>query len=127
MRREDRNGNHPSINVLGDYDVIGLNVTRKEIYVIECKVLKPIGSVFEHSCQQKNFFDKKKYDEKFQLRIDYFTSVANSFFASKGFSDTNSFKIMPYMVVNKVFSSYYKTVKFPIVTFDELKHILLNN
>ena len=26
-----------------------------------------------------------------------------------------------YMVVNKVFSSYYKHVQFPIVTFDELK------
>lgn len=25
------------------------------------------------------------------------------------------------MVVNKVFSSYYKHVQFPIVTFDELK------
>lgn len=29
--------------------------------------------------------------------------------------------INPYMVVNKVFSSYYKHVQFPIVTFDELK------
>ena len=127
LRREDRNGNHPSINVLGDYDVIGLSVIRKEIYVIECKVLRPIGSVFEHSSQQKNFFYKKKYDEKFQRRIDYFTSIANDFFASKGITDTKGFKIMPYMVVNKVFSSYYKAVRFPIVTYDELKQILFND
>lgn len=35
--------------------------------------------------------------------------------------DTEGFTINPYMVVNKVFSSYYKHVQFPIVTFDELK------
>lgn len=43
-----------------------------------------------------------------------------SFFANHGY-DTEGFTINPYMVVNKVFSSYYKHVQFPIVTFDELK------
>lgn len=46
--------------------------------------------------------------------------VAMSFFANHGY-DTEGFTINPYMVVNKVFSSYYKHVQFPIVTFDELK------
>ena len=45
---------------------------------------------------------------------------AMSFFANHGY-DTEGFTINPYMVVNKVFSSYYKHVQFPIVTFDELK------
>lgn len=85
-----------------------------------CKVLQPIGSVFEHSNQQKRFFTKEKFDEKFQKRIDYFSKVAMSFFANHGY-DTEGFTINPYMVVNKVFSSYYKHVQFPIVTFDELK------
>lgn len=84
------------------------------------KVLQPIGSVFEHSNQQKRFFTKEKFDEKFQKRIDYFSKVAMSFFANHGY-DTEGFTINPYMVVNKVFSSYYKHVQFPIVTFDELK------
>lgn len=88
--------------------------------IIECKVLQPIGSVFEHSNQQKRFFTKEKFDEKFQKRIDYFSKVAMSFFANHGY-DTEGFTINPYMVVNKVFSSYYKHVQFPIVTFDELK------
>lgn len=120
LRREDRRGNHPTIDVLGDYDVIGLNTTQKRIFIIECKVLQPIGSVFEHSNQQKRFFTKEKFDEKFQKRIDYFSKVAMSFFANHGY-DTEGFTINPYMVVNKVFSSYYKHVQFPIVTFDELK------
>ena len=109
-----------TIDVLGDYDVIGLNTTQKRIFIIECKVLQPIGSVFEHSNQQKRFFTKEKFDEKFQKRIDYFSKVAMSFFANHGY-DTEGFTINPYMVVNKVFSSYYKHVQFPIVTFDELK------
>ena len=109
-----------AIDVLGDYDVIGLNTTQKRIFIIECKVLQPIGSVFEHSNQQKRFFTKEKFDEKFQKRIDYFSKVAMSFFANHGY-DTEGFTINPYMVVNKVFSSYYKHVQFPIVTFDELK------
>ena len=50
----------------------------------------------------------------------YFSTVAMSFFANHGY-DTEGFTINPYMVVNKVFSSYYKHVQFPIVTFDELK------
>lgn len=50
----------------------------------------------------------------------YFSKVAMSFFANHGY-DTEGFTINPYMVVNKVFSSYYKHVQFPIVTFDELK------
>lgn len=54
------------------------------------------------------------------LSIDYFSKVAMSFFANHGY-DTEGFTINPYMVVNKVFSSYYKHVQFPIVTFDELK------
>ena len=124
LRREDRNANHPSINILGDYDVIALSVSRKTIYVIECKVLQPIGSIFEHSHQQKRFFFKEKFDEKFQKRIDYFKLVAHSFFSNHGYNNTENFTIQPYMVVNKVFSSYYKHIDFPIVTFDELKESL---
>lgn len=121
IRREDRDGNHPTINELGDYDVIGLNLSRKAVYIIECKVLHPIGSVFEHSNQQKHFFKEEKFDEKFQKRINYFSEVFCSFFLNLGYEVTDEFRIMPFMVVNKVFSSYYKDVGFPIVTYDELK------
>lgn len=124
IRREDRSGNHPTINELGDYDVIGLNISRKTVYIIECKVLRPIGSVFEHSNQQKRFFFEEKFDEKFQKRINYFSKVFCSFFSNLGYEITDEFYVMPFMVVNKVSSSYYKDVGFPIVTYDELKHQL---
>ena len=66
LRREDRRGNHPTIDVLGDYDVIGLNTTQKRIFIIECKVLQPIGSVFEHSNQQKRFLLKRSLTRNFR-------------------------------------------------------------
>ena len=128
IRRDDRSGNHPSISVLGDYDVIGLSKDLKKIFLIECKVLHPIGSVFEHSNEQKRFFFEEKYDEKFQKRIDYFMEVYSSFFANNGIDfSVDEFEICPFLVVNKVFDSFYKEVSFPIVTFDELKNIIENS
>ena len=122
IRREDRKGNHPSINELGDYDVIGLCISIKTVFIIECKVLQPIGSIFEHSNEQKRFFKEEKFDEKFQKRINYFSKVYRSFFANIGYDLGDCvYQIRPYMVVNKVFESYYKKVLFPIVTYDELK------
>lgn len=127
IRREDRAGKHPPINKLGDYDVIGLSKSLKIILIIECKVLQPIGSVFEHSNQQKKFFIKDKYDEKFQKRIDYFRTAYLTFFNNLGFElEDENYQIMPYMIVNKVFDSYYKQINFPIVTFDEFKEIVIN-
>ncbi len=127
IRREDRNGNHPTIDVLGDYDVIGLSKELKSIFVIECKVLQPIGSVFEHSNEQKRFFNEEKFDEKFQKRIDHLADSYVDFFANIGHEYvTEEYQIRPFMVVNKVFDSYYKTVSFPIVTYDELKAAIQN-
>lgn len=122
IRREDRKGNHPSINELGDYDVIGLCKSLKTVFIIECKVLQPIGSIFEHSNEQKRFFEKEKFDEKFQKRINYFAKIYRLFFANIGYDLGDCvYQIRPYMVVNKVFESYYKKVLFPIVTYGELK------
>ena len=127
LRRQDRKGNHPSINILGDYDVIALDVSSKRIFIIECKFLQPIGSVFEHSKQQENFFKKHKYDEKFQKRIDYLSHHYRTLFENLGFDLGNdSFMIESYMVTNKVFASFYKLINFPIVTYDELLKILKN-
>lgn len=121
IRREDRKGNHPSINELGDYDVIGLCKSLKTVFIIECKVLQPIGSIFEHSNEQKRFFKEEKFDEKFQKRINYFSKIYRSFFTNLGYDLENCvYLIKPYMVVNKVFESYYKKVLFSIVTYVEL-------
>lgn len=127
IRREDRNGNHPTIDEIGDYDVIGLSKSLKSIFIIECKVLQPIGSVFEHSNQQKGFFFEDKFDEKFQKRIDHLSETYIDFFKNNGYEYVDEeYTIKPYMVVNKVFDSFYKPVSFPIVTYDELKKAILN-
>jgi hypothetical protein len=125
IRRKDRKGNHPPINELGDYDVIALDRKSKTIYLIECKVLQPIRSIFEHSLEQKRFFNTEKFDEKFQKRINYFMGVFKSYFENLGYPlGDDEYKVVPLMVVNKVFDSYFKKVDFKIITFDELKKIV---
>lgn len=120
IHKRDRKGGHPAD--LGDYDVLALDMTNKMVFIIECKVLQPVGSVFEHSMQQKGFFQQNKYDEKFQKRIDYMKNNYRVFFSNIGYDlSDEDYEIRPFMVVNKVFASYYKSVAFPIVTFDELK------
>lgn len=122
IRRDDRKGNHPTIDEIGDYDVIGLCKSLKTIFVIECKVLQPIGSVFEHSNEQKRFFTEEKFDEKFQKRIDHLSATYIDFFKNNGYEYVDEeYTIKPFMVVNKVFDSFYKPISFPIVTYDELK------
>lgn len=123
IHRLDRKGNHPKD--LGDYDVIALDVANKKLLIIECKVLQPVGSIFEHSMQQKGFFKQNKYDEKFQKRIEYLKNNYRAFFSNIGYDLGNGeYTIAPYMVVNKVFDSYYKKINFPIVTFDELRELV---
>lgn len=119
----DKIGNHPTN--LGDYDVIALDLKKKKIFVIECKVLQPVGSIFEHSMQQKGFFQQNKYDEKFQKRIDYFIKNYKLFFLNNSISiSEDNFEIYNIMVVNKVFTSFYKEIKFDILTFNELKKLI---
>jgi hypothetical protein len=124
LHRFDRKGKHP--NDLGDYDVIALDKVGGKLFIIECKVIQPVGSVYEQSMQQKGFFEQNKYDEKFQKRIDYFSNNYRRFFSSLEceLSD-NECKIIPLMVVNKVFDSYYKKIAFSIITFDELKKLII--
>lgn len=123
IHRRDRAGNHPVD--LGDYDVIALDIEKKRLFIIECKVLQPIGSVYEHSMQQKGFFQQNKYDEKFQRRVDYLKNNYQTFFNNMGYElKGEEYEVLPFMVVNKVFDSYYKKIAFQIVTFDELKNLM---
>lgn len=125
IRKRDRKGTHPPITELGDYDVIGLDKRSRRVFIIECKFLQKISTVFEHSKEQHRFFFKEKFDEKFQKRIDYFSKVYRSYFENQGICIANDeYEITPYMVVNKVFVSYYKQVNFPIITYDEIKSII---
>ena len=111
---------------LGDYDIIAININKKEIWLIESKVLQKVGSIYEDQMQQKNFFFQHKDDEKFQRRIDYIKDNTKKVLASFGITD-NDYTVVPYMVTNKLFESRYKKILFPIVTFSEMKDLISGN
>ena len=108
---------------LGDYDVIAINKSAHEIWIIESKVLQKVGSIYEDQMQQKSFFYQHKDDEKFQRRIDYMLNNSGKVLESLGI-EKSEFRVIPYMVTNKLFASRYKQISFPIITFSELKQLL---
>lgn len=108
---------------LGDYDVVAINISRKEIWLIESKVLQKVGSIYEDQMQQKSFFFQHKDDEKFQRRIDYVKENIGKVLKSFEITDMN-YSVIPYMVTNKLFESRYKEIAFPIITFSEIKDLI---
>jgi hypothetical protein len=108
---------------LGDYDVIVINTSRKEIWLIESKVLQKVGSIYEDQMQQKSFFFQHKDDEKFQRRIDYVKENSGKVLKSFGITSTD-YSVVSYMVTNKLFESRYKEISFPIITFSELEDMI---
>lgn len=104
---------------LGDYDVIAVNQSKKEIWLIESKVLQKVGSIYEDQMQQKSFFYKHKYDEKFQRRIDYVLDNLCKVISVLELEAVD-YTVIPYMVTNKLFASRYKKLDFPIISYHEL-------
>lgn len=120
----DKKNNHPE--KLGDYDLIAIDEYKKEMWLIESKVLSKVGSIHEMYMQQSNFFLNHKYDEKFQRRIDYMSKHYKKFLESQGIDFTTDYSIKPYMVTNKIFFSRYKKIEYPIVSIFELGRLLDN-
>lgn len=105
---------------LGDFDVFCVNEASTEIWLIESKVFHKVGSIFEDLKLQESVFYQNKYDEKFQRRIAYIKNNLDKI--TKVFKLQNStYRIIPYMVTNKLFYSRYKALSFDIITFSELQ------
>ena len=104
---------------LGDYDVIAINQSKKEIWLIESKVLQKVGSIYEDQMQQKSFFYQHKDDEKFQRRIDYIRNNLSKV-TSVLELEAVDYAVIPYMVTNKLFTSRYKKLDFPSISYHEL-------
>jgi hypothetical protein len=104
---------------LGDYDVFAINQSKKEIWLIESKVLQKVGSIYEDQMQQKSFFYQHKDDEKFQRRIDYMKNNFSKVISVLGLEDMD-YEVIPYMVTNKLFTSRYKKLDFSIISYNEL-------
>lgn len=120
----DKKAGHPID--LGDYDVLAIDDSKLKIWLIESKVLKKVGSFFEMYHQQRGFFLDHKDDEDFQRRIDYMKNNYKKILKALKFDSSNSYDIIPYMVVNKVMSSRYKKIDFPIISIGELEDIIKN-
>ncbi len=120
LHKIDKKGNHPL--ELGDYDVLAIDDCKFKIWIVESKVLKKVGSFFEMYNQQRRFFLEHKEDEKFQRRIDYMNANYKKVLKALGFDTSNEYKVVPYMVMNKVMSSRYKKIEFPIISIEELEN-----
>lgn len=110
---------------LGDYDVFAINSVKKEIWLIESKVLQKVGSIYEDQMQQKSFFFQHKDDEKFQRRIDYMMSNYKEVLKDLNLVEIEEYTIKPYMVTNKLFASRYKKVNYQIISFYEFGIFLI--
>lgn len=115
----DKKGKHPLD--LGDYDILAIDDSKLKIWIIESKVLKKVGSFFEMFNQQRGFFFDHRDDEDFQRRIDYMEKNYKKILKALNFDSSNNYEIIPYMVMNKVMSSRYKKIKFPIISIGELE------
>ena len=73
------------------------------------------------SNQQRGFFFDHRDDEDFQRRIDYMEKNYKKILKALKFDSSNNYEIIPYMVMNKVMSSRYKKIKFPIISIGELE------
>ena len=118
----DKEGNHAE--ELGDYDVIAVDEQKAVIWVIESKVLRKVGSIYEDRMQQLSFFKQHKDDEKIQRRIDYIRKNYKIYLESQNINNTIEYEIKPLMITNKVFMSRYKSIDFKIMTIYELEKLL---
>lgn len=75
--------------------------------------------MYEDQMQQRSFFYQHKDDEKFQRRIDFINKYVDKVILSLKLNK-ESYLIVPYMVTNKLFTSRYKKIAFPIITYNEL-------
>ena len=111
---------------LGDYDIFAIDSVRRKIWMIEAKVLSKVGSVFESQQQQYNFFHSKKFDEKFQKRIDYARENTAKILGSFNMNNEVEYELCPYMVTNKLLLPMHKVLAFPVLVYSEMRDVLHN-
>lgn len=125
IHKLDKSANYP--NDIGDFDVIAIDDVNKKLWIIESKFLSLVGSFYEMFEQQRNFFKKGKYIEKFQRRIDFMNLNYKRVLKSFGFYDVSNYKILYFMVFNKVIVSRYRNINIPLIPITELEEKIKNS
>lgn len=115
---------HKYPQVLGDYDVFAVNLTKHEIWIVECKVIEKVETFYEMYRQQNRFFFEERDDERFQRRIDYMNENYRDVVLDLNIPLVD-YVVKPYMCVNKVFVSRYKEIHFPILSYQELVNLII--
>lgn len=117
---------------LGEFDVVGINVNKHKILLIECKYIKNDNTPSSFIYRYKNFFGVKEYHKKFIRRIDYVKNNCQGFLKFY-FSDSNidisiNYDIESYMVVNRPFAQKFHNFNdFKIVSFNQFEEICKQN
>lgn len=117
---------------LGEFDVVGINVNKHKILLIECKYIKNDNTPSSFIYRYKNFFGVKEYHKKFIRRIDYVKNNCQDFLKFY-FSDSNidisiNYDIESYMVVNRPFAQKFHNFNdFKIVSFNQFEEICKQN
>lgn len=125
IHKLDKSANYP--NDIGDFDVIAIDDVNKKLWIIESKFLSLVGSFYEMFEQQRNFFKKGKYIEKFQRRIDFMNLNYKRVLKSFGFYDVSNYRILYFMVFNKVIVSRYRNINIPLLSITELEEKIKNS
>lgn len=117
---------------LGEFDVVGINVNKHKILLIECKYIKNDNTPSSFIYRYKNFFGVKEYHKKFIRRINYVKNNCQDFLKFY-FSDSNidisiNYDIESYMVVNRPFAQKFHNFNdFKIVSFNQFEEICKQN
>lgn len=130
---------------LGDYDIIGVNNAKKEIILIEAKLLimsydesdvinkqKEYYGTYQHIRDKKMSIDISSDllpDERFYRRVLYMESNYKKLLPIANIKiDSNlEYKIKSYMIFNRYFKPLFKELNFKVLSFNEFKELLENN
>lgn len=130
---------------LGDYDIIGVNNAKKEIILIEAKLLimsydesdvinkqKEYYGTYQHIRDEKMSIDISSDllpDERFYRRVLYMESNYKKLLPIANIKiDSNlEYKIKSYMIFNRYFKPLFKELNFKVLSFNEFKELLENN
>lgn len=101
-----------------------VDINNKVIWIVGCKVIEKVATLYDMYRQQNRFFNEHKEDKKFQRRIDCLCENADKIIQELGCKEYIGYKVIPYMCMNKVMVLRYKEIGFPIVSYSELIEII---
>jgi hypothetical protein len=101
LRTKDKLGNHPRIDLIGDYDLLIFDEIKNIIFNVECKYISQdfCGKDLKNNMEQvlgRKGSDRKYYIKQFLKRQEYLEKIANVLTKNLGFNFLKSeVKVIP--------------------------------